>query len=62
MMKYVAAISATGNARTTTVRGYSPEEFSKLAAEAPRCSLAVWLLARLVASVALNPYAASREA
>jgi len=35
MMKYVAAISATGNARTTTVRGYSPEEFSKLAAEAP---------------------------
>jgi uncharacterized protein with GYD domain len=35
MMKYVSAISATGNARTTTVRGYSPEEFSKLAAEAP---------------------------
>jgi uncharacterized protein with GYD domain len=35
MMKYVASISASGNARTTTVRGYSPEEFSKLAAEAP---------------------------
>src|SRR5262249_18551772 len=34
MTKYAAAISATGNARTTTVRGYSPEEFSKLAAEA----------------------------
>jgi uncharacterized protein with GYD domain len=35
MAKYVTAIAATGNARTTTVRGYSPEEFSKLAAEAP---------------------------
>src|SRR6516164_1062052 len=35
MTKYTTAISATGNARTTTVRGYSPEEFSKLAAEAP---------------------------
>ena len=35
MTKYATAISATGNARTTTVRGYSPEEFSKLAAEAP---------------------------
>ena len=35
MTKYAMAISATGNARTTTVRGYSPEEFSKLAAEAP---------------------------
>jgi len=35
MIKYVAAIAASGNARTTTVRGYSPEEFSKLTAEAP---------------------------
>jgi uncharacterized protein with GYD domain len=35
MMKFVTAISATGNARTTTVRGYTPDEFSKLAAEAP---------------------------
>ena len=35
MTKYTTAISASGNARTTTVRGYSPEEFSKLAAEAP---------------------------
>jgi uncharacterized protein with GYD domain len=35
MTKYVTAIAASGNARTTTVRGYSPEEFSKLAAEAP---------------------------
>jgi uncharacterized protein with GYD domain len=35
MVKYITAISASGNARTTTVRGRSPEEFSKLAAEAP---------------------------
>ena len=35
MLKYASAISASGNARTTTVRGYRPEEFSKLAAEAP---------------------------
>jgi uncharacterized protein with GYD domain len=35
MVKFASAISATGNARTTTVRGYTPEEFSKLAAEAP---------------------------
>jgi uncharacterized protein with GYD domain len=34
MLKYVAAIGASGNARTTTVRGYTPEEFSKLVAEA----------------------------
>jgi uncharacterized protein with GYD domain len=34
MTKYAAAISAAGNARTTTVRGYSPEEFSKLVSEA----------------------------
>ena len=35
MTKLAVAISASGNARTTTVRGYTPEEFSKLAAEAP---------------------------
>jgi uncharacterized protein with GYD domain len=35
MAKLVTGISASGNARTTTVRGYTPEEFSKLAAEAP---------------------------
>ena len=35
MIKFASAISATGNARTTTVRGYTPDEFSKLAAEAP---------------------------
>jgi len=35
MVKYVTAIAGTGHARTTTVRGCSPEEFSKLAAEAP---------------------------
>jgi uncharacterized protein with GYD domain len=35
MTKFATAISATGNARTTTVRAYAPEEFSKLAAEAP---------------------------
>jgi uncharacterized protein with GYD domain len=35
MLKFASAISATGNARTTTVRGYTPDEFSKLAAEAP---------------------------
>ena len=30
MVKFVSAISATGNARTTTVRAYTPDEFSKL--------------------------------
>ena len=30
MVKFVSAISTTGNARTTTVRGYTPDEFSKL--------------------------------
>jgi uncharacterized protein with GYD domain len=35
MVKFASAISATGNARTTTVRGYTPDEFSKLAADAP---------------------------
>lgn len=36
MVKFASAISGSGNARTTTVRGYTPDEFSKLAAEARR--------------------------
>jgi uncharacterized protein with GYD domain len=36
MVKFASAISGSGNARTTTVRGYTPDEFSKLAAEAPK--------------------------
>jgi uncharacterized protein with GYD domain len=35
MTKFVIALIKTGNVRTTTVRAYSPEEFGKLAAEAP---------------------------
>jgi uncharacterized protein with GYD domain len=35
MVKFASAISASGNVRTTTVRAYTPDEFSKLAAEAP---------------------------
>jgi len=35
MAKLATAIAATGNARTTTVRAWTPEEFGKLAAEAP---------------------------
>lgn len=35
MAKFVTAIGATGNARTTTVRAFAPEEFAKLAADAP---------------------------
>jgi uncharacterized protein with GYD domain len=35
MVKFASAISASGNARTTTVRAYTPDEFGKLAAEAP---------------------------
>jgi len=35
MLKLAAAIAATGNARTTTVRAFTPEEFSRLAAEVP---------------------------
>jgi len=29
-------VSAGGNARTTTVRAYTPSDFSKLAAKAPK--------------------------
>jgi uncharacterized protein with GYD domain len=35
MVKFATAISGSGNARTTTVRAFTPDEFSKLAAEAP---------------------------
>jgi uncharacterized protein with GYD domain len=35
MTKYTVALMAAGNVRTTTVRGWSPEEFAKLAADAP---------------------------
>lgn len=35
MVKFVTALSATGNVRTTTVRAYTPDEFAKLASEAP---------------------------
>lgn len=35
MVKFVTAVAASGNARTTTVRAFAPEEFAKLAAEAP---------------------------
>lgn len=35
MAKFASAISASGNARTTTVRAFPVEEFAKLAAEAP---------------------------
>jgi uncharacterized protein with GYD domain len=35
MAKFAVALSASGNARTTTVRAYPPEEFAKMAAEAP---------------------------
>jgi uncharacterized protein with GYD domain len=35
MVKFASAVSASGNVRTTTVRAYTPDEFSKLASEAP---------------------------
>ena len=35
MVKYVTAVGATGNARTTTVRAFPPDEFSKIVADAP---------------------------
>ena len=35
MTKLAVAITSSGNARTTTVRAFLPEEFGKLAAEAP---------------------------
>jgi uncharacterized protein with GYD domain len=36
MVKFASAISGSGNARTTTVRGYTPDEFSKIVVEAPK--------------------------
>lgn len=38
MAKYVAALGASGNARTTTVRAFDPEEFSKIVADTPSFS------------------------
>ena len=35
MAKFAVALSTSGNARTTTVRAFPPEEFTKLAADAP---------------------------
>jgi len=35
MAKFASAIAGSGNARTTTVRAYTPDEFSRLVAEAP---------------------------
>ena len=35
MTKFVVSLTSSGNARTTTVRAFTPEEFGKLAAEAP---------------------------
>jgi uncharacterized protein with GYD domain len=35
MAQFVVAIGASGNARTTTVRAFAPEEFAKIVANAP---------------------------
>jgi hypothetical protein len=35
MTKFAVALMGTGNARTTTVNAMTPEEFGRLAAEAP---------------------------
>jgi uncharacterized protein with GYD domain len=35
MTKLAVALQTRGNVRTTTVRAFSPEEFGRLAAEAP---------------------------
>jgi uncharacterized protein with GYD domain len=35
MTKLAVALASRGNVRTTTVRAHLPEEFGKLAAEAP---------------------------
>ena len=35
MTKLAVALTSRGNVRTTTVRAFSPEEFGKLASEAP---------------------------
>jgi uncharacterized protein with GYD domain len=35
MGQFAAAVGASGNARTTTVRAFAPEEFAKIVANAP---------------------------
>jgi uncharacterized protein with GYD domain len=35
MVKFASALAASGNVRTETVRGFTAEEFSKLASEIP---------------------------
>jgi uncharacterized protein with GYD domain len=35
MAKFAMGITASGNARTTTVRAWAPEEFARITAEAP---------------------------
>ncbi len=35
MAKFVMAIAASGNARTTTVRAFTPEEFARIVADTP---------------------------
>lgn len=35
MVKFASALGGSGNVRTETVRGFTPEEFSKLASEVP---------------------------
>jgi uncharacterized protein with GYD domain len=35
MAKFSVALSASGNARTTTILAFPPDEFARLAAEAP---------------------------
>jgi uncharacterized protein with GYD domain len=35
MTQLAVAITSSGNARTTTVQAFAPEEFGRLAAEAP---------------------------
>src|ERR1700730_9506948 len=47
MAKFASAISGSGNARTTTVRGYTPDEFSNLLPK-PRSSNAEILSCRLL--------------
>ena len=36
MTKFAAAITGSGNSRTTTVRAFAPDEFAKLVADAPK--------------------------
>lgn len=35
MVKFATAVGASGSARTTTVRAFTPEEFSKIVADVP---------------------------